>query len=392
MRPLPLLFLVGLVSAVSLVAQVPEARPFGRTPDGREAHLYSLKGDKGFQVDVADYGGCVVRIMAPDRQGALADVVLGFPDVTRYPDQSPYFGALIGRVGNRIAGGRFTLDGRDYTLATNDQPGGLPCHLHGGRIGFDKVFWQAEPLTLAGRPALRLRHTSPDGDEGYPGTLQVEVTYSLTADGGLQIDYHAATDRRTPLNLTNHSYFNLRGEGRGTILGHELQVYADAYTPVDRGLIPTGEIAPVRGTPFDFTSPHAIGERIAANDQQLKFGLGYDHNFALTSGGSAQPVLAACLYEPDSGRVLEVLTTEPGLQFYSGNFLDGTLTGKSGQPYAYRSGLCLETQHFPDSIHHPNFPNAVLSPDKPYRSTTIYRFSTRAAQTAAQSGAQTRSP
>lgn len=373
------IFCVALVlpSAVSFAQPAPvTVKSFGRLPDGRETRLYSLRNTTGFQADIADYGGTVVRLLAPDRRGKLGDVVLGFASVEPYPKQSPYFGALIGRVGNRIAGGSFTLEGKTYTLPTNNSPGGMACTLHGGRVGFDKVIWQAEETRLGGQPALRLRYTSKDGEEGFPGELKVEVTYSLTADDGLRIDYTATCDRPTPINLTNHSYFNLKGEGEGTILDHELTIHAARYTPVDAGLIPTGELAPVKGTPFDFTAPHRIGERIGQPHPQLKYGNGYDHNFVLDSA-AGKLALAATVYEPTSGRVLEVLTTEPGLQFYSGNFLDGRLTGKAGKPYVHRGAFCLETQHFPDSVHRPAFPSTILRPGETYRSTTVYRFSAR---------------
>jgi iduronate 2-sulfatase len=349
---------------------------FGRLPDGRDTQLYTLRNASGFQVEITNYGGTIVRLLAPDRDGKLADVTLGFDTVERYAKQSPYFGALIGRVGNRIAHGKFTLDGETYTLAKNNTPGGIGCTLHGGVVGFDKVLWDAEPTTRDGQPALRLRYTSKDGEEGFPGNLSVEVIYSLTSDDGLRIDYSATTDQATPVNLTNHAYFNLAGEGSGTILDHVLTVKAKHYTPVDQGLIPTGKIAPVKDTPFDFTRPHAIGERVNVDHEQLRAGGGYDHNFGLDSqdGSLAR---AAEVYEPRSGRTMEVLTTEPGLQFYSGNFLDGKLVGKSGRPYVYRGGLCLETQHFPNSINEPSFPTTVLRPGQTYRSTTVYRFSTR---------------
>lgn len=351
-------------------------KSFGRLPDGRETQLHTLRNANGFQVDITNYGGTIVRLLAPDRDGQLADVTLGFASVGPYPKQSPYFGALIGRVGNRIAHGRFTLDSETYMLAKNNTPGGIGCTLHGGLVGFDKVIWDAEPTTRDGQPALRLRYTSKDGEEGFPGKLSVEVVYSLTSDNGLRIDYSATTDRATPVNLTNHAYFNLAGEGSGTILDHVLTVKAKRYTPVDAGLIPTGEIAPVADTPFDFTTPHAIGERVNADHEQLRFGGGYDHNFALDSQDGSL-VLAAEVYEPKSGRRMDVLTTEPGLQFYSGNFLDGKLTGKSGRPYVHRGAFCLETQHYPDSVNQPSFPSTVLRPGQTYRSTTVYRFSTR---------------
>ena len=348
-------------------------RPFGKLPDGRAARLYTLENNSGLHADICDYGGIVVRLTVPDRAGHLADVALGCDSVERYVPNSGYLGALIGRVGNRIAGGQFSLDGKTYALATNNSPGGLPCHLHGGLRGFDQALWAAEVTARDGQPALRLRHVSPDGDAGYPGALHVEVLYSLTADRGLRIDYTATTDRATPVALTNHTYFNLRGEGDGDILGHELTLRARRYTPVNAGLIPTGELAPVAGTPFDFTTPHTIGARITDKNPQLGFGAGYDHNFVLDSADGSL-ALAATVREPESGRVLEVLTTEPGVQFYSGNFLDGTRTGKSGRAYARRSGFCLETQHFPDSMNHPAFPSVVLRPGQTLRSTTVFRF------------------
>ena len=373
----PLIALAALFATVSAPAAplFPDTvQSFGKLPDGREARLYTLRHASGFQADIADFAGAVVRLLVPDRAGRLADVALGFDTVAPYVNESPFFGALIGRVGNRIAGGRFTLDGQTHTLATNNSPGGIPCHLHGGKVGFDKVLWAAEPATRDGQPALRLRYTSPDGEEGYPGTLAVEVTYSLTADPGLRLDYVASTDRATPVNLTNHCYFNLAGAGHGTILGHELTLHAGRYTPVNPGLIPTGELAPVAGTPFDFTTPHVIGARIAADHAQLRLGNGYDHNWVLDSADGTL-ALAATLREPASGRVLEVLTTEPGVQFYTGNFLSDNLVGKSATPYACRGGLCLETQHFPDSVNQPSFPSTILRPGQIYRSTTVYRFS-----------------
>ena len=354
--------------------QLPQ--PFGRLPDGREARLFTLGNAAGLQAEISDFGGTVVRLFAPDQSGRLADVVLGFDSVERYPAESPYFGAIIGRVGNRIADGRFTLDGQTHHLATNNRPDGLPCHLHGGNLGFDKVLWAAEPTTREGHPALRLRYLSTDGEEGYPGNLAVEVTYSLTVDQGLRIDYTATTDRATPVNLTNHSYFNLAGAGQGDVLAHEVTLHASRYTPVRPGLIPTGELAPVSGTPFDFTRPHPIGERIADDHEQLRLGIGYDHNWVLNSTGGSL-ALAATVHEPVSGRILEVLTTEPGIQFYTGNFLTGKLMGKSGATYAHRGGFCLETQHFPDSVNQPAFPSTILRPGQTYRGTTIYRFSVR---------------
>lgn len=364
-----------LIGVNTLTASLP-VEPFGQLPDGRQAHLYTLENSAGLKAVISDYGGIVVRFYAPDRNGKSDDVALGFTALDDYRTRSPYFGCLVGRVGNRIAGGKFSLDGKDYTLATNNTPGGIPCHLHGGRHGFDKVLWTAESTVKAGRPALRLRYRSADGEEGYPGNLDVEVVYSLSEDNGLRIDYLATTDRATPVNLTNHSYFNLQGEGRGTILDHEITIHAQQFTPVNAGLIPTGKRATVSGTPFDFTQAHPIGERIDAADVQLKYGGGYDHNFVLDRGQADLRVVAT-VRDPASGRVLDVLTTEPGMQFYSGNFLDGKLVGKSGQPYLYRGGFALETQHFPDSVNQPDFPNTILRPGETYRSTTIYRFSAR---------------
>jgi aldose 1-epimerase len=369
-----------LLTAPALPAATPDpaipVKSFGRLPDGRETHLFTLENARGFRADISDFGGTVVNLLVPDRAGKFADVALGFDNAARYRAESPFFGALIGRYGNRIAHGRFTLDGATFSLPLNDKPGGIPCSLHGGTIGFDKALWTARPAIVAGNPTLILTYVSTDGEEGYPGKLTAEVTYTVTADNELRIDYRATTDRATPVNLTNHTYFNLHGEGVDTILDHLLTIHAARTTPVNAGLIPTGEIAPVAGTPLDFTSPHAIGERIAAPDEQLKFGGGYDHNWVLDNQGG-RLALAATLYEPQSGRFMEVLTTEPGLQFYSGNFLNGKLTGKSGKQYGFRSGLCLETQHYPDSPNEPGFPNTILRPGETLRSTTIYRFGTK---------------
>ncbi len=351
-------------------------RPFGRLPDGREATLFTLEGERGLRVDLTDFGGTIVNLFAPDRAGRVADVNLGFTDAASYATRSPYFGCLIGRVGNRIGGGGFTLDGRRYPLAQNNEPGGLPCHLHGGRVGFDKVLWAATPTTRDGQPALRLGYVSPDGEEGYPGTLSVEVLYSLTDEGGLRLDYSATTTAPTPVALTNHAYFNLAGEGAGDVLDHEMTIHADRYTPVTPGMIPTGEIAPLRGTPLDFATPRRIGDRIDAPHEQLVRAGGYDHNYVLRDAPGAF-ALAASVHEPASGRVLEVWTTEPGVQFYSGNFLDGSLPSKSGGRYVRRGGLCLETQHFPDSPNRPQFPSVILRPGQTWRSATEFRFGVR---------------
>ena len=346
---------------------------FGKLPDGREAGLFVLENASGLRAEISNYGGIIARLLVPDLAGRVADVALGHDCAADYRKSVSYFGAICGRVGNRIAGGRFTLDGHTHALATNNAPAGRPCHLHGGVRGFDQALWDAEPATRDGQPALRLWHTSPDGDEGYPGTLHVEVLYSLTADRGLRLDYAATTDRATPVALTNHAYFNLRGHGDGDILDHELTLRARRYTPVDAGLIPTGELAPVAGTPFDFTTPHRIGARIAAKHPQLECGLGYDHNFVIDSADRSL-ALAATVREPASGRVLEVLTTEPGVQFYTGNFLDGSQIGKGGRPYVRRGGFCLETQRFPDSPNQPSFPSVILRPGQTLRSTTVFRF------------------
>ncbi len=347
---------------------------FGTTRAGIPAHLYRLENPNGFRAEITDFGGTLVRLLAPDRNGRLADVVLGFDSVERYETDSPYFGGIIGRFGNRIAHGKFTLDGSVISLACNNTPGGIPCHLHGGVVGFDKVMWRAELQAPAEGPALRLQYRSRDGEEGYPGNLDVTVTYTVTADNALRIDYQATTDRPTPVNLTNHSYFNLRGENGGDILGHLLTVNASTYTPVDAGLIPTGDLASVAGTPFDFMAPHPVGERIHAADQQLRQAAGYDHNFVLDRNTDGLE-WAATVFEPDTGRRLDVLTTEPGIQFYSGNFLDGTLAGKNDRIYPHRGGLCLETQHFPDAPNQPQFASVILRKGRELRSSTVHRFS-----------------
>jgi aldose 1-epimerase len=347
-----------------------EKQPFGKTADGTPVDLYTLTNSKGVRVAITNYGGIVVSLFTPDRNGNLGDIVLGFERLEDYLKGHPYFGAIIGRYGNRIAKGRFTLDGVEYKLAQNNGEN----HLHGGLVGFDKKVWKARDFVDAEGQHLELRYTSPDGEEGYPGNLDVTVTYSLNEQNQLRIDYVATTDKPTVVNLTNHSYFNLAGEG--DILGHLLRLNADYFTPVDAGLIPTGELRPVKGTPFDFTEPTPIGARIEQDDEQLRYGRGYDHNFVLRGGGGSLAE-AAEVYEPKTGRVLRVLTTEPGVQFYTGNFLDGTLRGKYGRVYHRRTGFCLETQHFPDSPNKPHFPTTVLRPGQTYRSTTIYEFSAR---------------
>ena len=353
-------------------SQAVTSEPFGTTPEGEAVRLYTVTNANGLVMKVTNYGGIITELHVPDRDGQLEDVVLGFDSLEPYFEDSPYFGALIGRYGNRIAGGKFSLDGETYTLPTNNGPNTL----HGGDVGFDKVVWDAAPFERDGEQGVVLTRTGPDGEQGFPGALDVTVTYTLTDDDELVFDYEATTDRATPVNLTQHSYFNLGGHDSGTVLDHELVINADAFTPVDETLIPTGEVRPVAGTPFDFRAPTAIGARIDADDEQIAYGPGYDHNFVL-NGEAGEMKLAARVYEPTSGRVMEVRTTEPGLQFYSGNFLDGSLTGKGGVTYDRRSAIALETQHFPDSPNQPGFPSTILRPGETYTSRTVYAFSTR---------------
>lgn len=343
-----------------------KAEHFGRMPDGSAIQLYTLSQPGGLRVAITDFGGAITSLWAPDRNGALADVVLGYETLAGYLAGKSFFGGIIGRYGNRIAHGRFTLDGVEHSLPLNNGAN----HLHGGPNGFDRVAWQA----AAGPGAsLKLTRTSADGEEGYPGNLRVAVTYTLDGADTLRIDYCAETDRATPVNLTNHAYFNLAGHDGGDILGHELTVHAQHMTPVDAGLIPTGELRPVAGTPFDFREARRVGERVDADDEQIRLGPGYDHNFVLARS-SAGLQLAARIHEPRSGRVMEILTTEPAIQFYSGNFLSGADIGKGGAAYHRRTGFCLETQHFPDSPNQPAFPNTILRPGERYESTTTLRF------------------
>jgi aldose 1-epimerase len=343
---------------------------FGHAADGKAVELFTLTNPHGLEVRLISYGGIIVSLRVPDRHGRPDDVVLGHDDMKGYLAPSPYFGAIIGRYGNRIAKGRFALGGKTYTLATNNGPN----HLHGGLRGFDKVVWKAEPFETQEGVGVVLSYTSRDGEEGYPGTLHARVTYTLNDRDELIFDYEATTDKATPVNLTQHTYFNLAGDAAGDVLGHELQIVAERYTPVDSTLIPTGVLAPVQGTPFDFRKPTAIGARIDQKDEQLGNGRGYDHNFVLDRP-SAGLALAARLSEATTGRVMEIETTEPGVQFYSGNFLDGTITGKGGRVYRHRHGLCLETQHYPDSPNQPSFPSTILQPGQEYRSRTLLRFS-----------------
>ena len=340
---------------------------FGKTSDGIAVSIYSLSNSHGVEARITTYGGRVVSLTTPDRKGNKADVVLGFDSLTGFAE-SPFFGALVGRYGNRIGGAQFTIDGTEYKLEKNNGANSL----HGGSHGFDKVVWTAREVSGGG---LELTYLSKDGEEGYPGNLKAVVVYHVTDANELRIDYTATTDKPTVVNLTNHSYFNLKGAGVGDIQDHVMMLNADRYTPVDSGQIPTGELLPVAGTPFDFRKPTAIGARIDQNDEQLKIGKGYDHNYVVLNRKGTGLSLAAKVEEPSSGRVLEVLTTEPGVQFYTGNNLDGSIKGKGGKTYVRRGGFCLETQHFPDSPNKPKFPSTVLRPGGTYRTTTVFRFS-----------------
>jgi len=342
--------------------------PYGNTRDGRAVEMYTLTNGNGLEMRVITYGGIITSLKVPDRTGQLGDIVLGFESLEGYLKDPPYFGAIVGRYGNRIAKGQFTLNGTTYKLATNNGPN----HLHGGLKGFDKVVWNGVPGDSPEGVSITLTRTSADGEEGYPGALQASVRYTLTDKNELVVDYRATTDKATPVNLTQHSYFNLAAD-RSDILGHELTIHASRYTPVDDTLIPTGELAPVDGTPFDFRNPTPIGARISADNVQLKNGRGYDHNWVLDrTGAGLQP--AVRVVDPKSGRTLDIATTEPGIQFYSGNFLDGTITGKGGRVYRNRGGLCLETQHYPDSPNHSSFPSTILQPGQTYSSQTVFTF------------------
>jgi aldose 1-epimerase len=342
---------------------------FGKTADGTAVDLYVLTNASGVKAKVITYGALLTEMHVPDRDGKRADVVLGFDNLDDYLKGHPMFGATVGRVANRIAGAKFTLEGKEYKLAANNGPNSI----HGGNKGFDKAVWKAEAKEVPEGVSVRFTHRSPDGDEGYPGNLDVAVTYTLTEKNELTIDYTATTDKATPVNLTNHSYFNLSGGQSANVLKHEVMLTADKYTPADDKLIPTGKIEPVKGTPLDFTMPTAIGARF---DQLKGKPVGYDHNYVLNSEGKSL-ALAARVVEPKSGRVLEMITTEPGVQLYTGNFLDGKLKGKGGVVYGQHAGFCLEAQHFPDAVHHPEFPSIILQPGKTYTQTTIYKFSTK---------------
>ncbi len=371
------LFLVAvfIISTSALAFAQPSItrKPFGKTTGGQAVDIYTLRNTRGMEARITNYGGIVVSLTAPDRDGKFADVVLGYNDLDTYMHPPfPYFGAIVGRYGNRIAKGRFTLNGVEYKLAINNGENSL----HGGLKGFDKVVWIAHERRTATGPALVLTYLSKDGEEGYPGNLRTTVTYTLTNNNELKIEYSATTDKDTVTNLTHHSYFNLAGEGNGDILEHRVMLQADYFIPTDAGSIPTGEIRSVRGTPFDFLKANTIGARINNDDQQLKFGNGYDQTWVI-NGHMGVLRQAAEVYEATSGREMEVWTTEPGVQFYTGNFLDAAIIGKSGKPYPRRSGFCLETQHYPDSPNRPNFPTTTLRKGATYRSTTIYRFSAR---------------
>jgi aldose 1-epimerase len=352
---------------------VSKAERFGSTSDGQPVDIYTIRNSHRVEVRVMTYGGIIVSLRVPDKAGKLDDVALGFDNFEGYlQNNKPYFGAIIGRYANRIANGKFVLDGIEYHLARNNGPNSL----HGGLKGFDKVLWQAAPFENNEGAGIVFSYTSKDGEEGYPGNLRTKVTYTLTDKNELVVDYEATTDKPTPVNLTQHSYFDLAGEGKSKVLSHELTLNADRFTPVDKNLIPTGELRPVKGTPLDFNQPATIGARIDEGYEQLVLAAGYDHNFVINGkAGDLRP--AARVHEPSSGRVMEVYTTEPGIQFYSGNFLDGKIVGKHGYAYKRREGFALETQHFPDSPNHPEFPSMILRPGQTLRSRTVYKFSVK---------------
>ena len=342
---------------------------FGTTTNGQKVDIYTLHNSKGMEAKITNYGGIIVSLKVPDKNGKIADVVLGFDKLSDYEARNPFFGAITGRYANRIANGKFKLNGTEYKLAVNNGPNSL----HGGKVGFDKKVWSASRVHRKDGVGVEMSYTSPDGEEGYPGTLKCLVTYVLTNNNELLIQYSATTDKPTVINLTNHSYFNLAGEGSGNILNHEVTINADYFTPTDDGLIPTGEKADVRGTPLDFTSPHKIGERIGAGFKPLKQGMGYDHNFIISGGHGLK--LAARVKDPRSGRVMEVRTTEPAVQFYSSNHMTKLTGCKNGHTYDFRHAYCFETQHYPDSPNHPDFPTTVLNPGDTYQHTCIYKFS-----------------
>ena len=373
-------FLLAMITESTAVADEISAQAFGQTKDGQTARIFTLRNRNGCEARITDYGAIVVSLTMPDNKGQMSDVVLGFDSLAEYltdayAESCPYFGSTVGRYGNRIALGRFSLEGKQYQLTINNKLNTL----HGGTRGFDKRLWEGKPLTSDDGPALQLQYVSRDGEEGFPGTLTATAIYTLTNNNELKVDLEAATDKTTVVNLTHHSYFNLKGEGSGTILDHEVTLHAAKFTPVaDAGAIPTGELREVKDTPFDFTTPHKIGERIGQDDSQLKYGLGYDHNFVIDGDYlSGKPRSVAHVYEASTGRVLDVESTAPGVQFYTGNFLDGTLVGKSGKAYGKSFGFCLEPQDYPDSPNQPAFPSAVLKPGETYRNSIVYRFSVK---------------
>ena len=366
------LFLMTLSPMTHAASSTITTKPFGTTSAGEKVTQYTLRNDQGASVSIINYGGIVTSLKVPDRKGQYGDVVLGFKTLAEYEKPGPYFGALIGRYGNRIANGEFTLDRKTYHLARNNNGQAL----HGGLKGFEKVIWNATPIETKQGPSLKLTYVSKDGEEGYPGKLSVTASYTLTNRNELKIVYRAKTDKATIVNLTHHSYFNLAGQGSGDILNHLVTIHANKYTPVDKVLIPTGKLAAVKGTPFDFRKPTPIGARINEVNEQLKNGKGYDHNWIADKLPEHLGMIAR-VEEPNSGRVMEVISTEPGVQFYSGNFLDGTIIGKGNKVYGFRNGFCFEPQHFPDSPNHKNFPTTVLRPGETYKNTIIYRFSTK---------------
>ena len=367
-----MLRLAALAFVIAMLATQSTALAEISIDDFDSIKLYTIKNSSGMTVKITNYGAIITSIVVPDRKGKMADVALGYNRVEDYMNavDKPYFGAIVGRYGNRIAKGSFSIGDETYTLAVNNGEN----HLHGGVIGFDKVVWDATLVGGDGYDGVEMSYTAKDGEEGYPGNLSVKVTYKVTNNNEIIVDYFAATDKATPVNLTQHTYFNLKGEGSGDILGHELMLNAKKFTPVDQGLIPTGELRDVAGTPFDFTTAKPIGRDIGQENEQLTFGGGYDHNWVLDKGDDGM-TLAARVHEPTTGRTLEIRTMEPGIQFYCGNFLDGRLKGKAGKPYVHRGGFCLETQHYPDSPNQDNFPSTILKPGDEYKTTTVFKFS-----------------
>ena len=363
--------LISIILSNCSTVKVSKA-PFGKTSDGTSVELFTLENSNGMKAKITNYGGIVTQLHVPDKDGKLGDVVLGYDKLSSYIKASPYFGCITGRYANRIAKGQFTIDGKTYQLATNNGDN----HLHGGEVGFDKRVWKATEVTGIGKAGIALTYLSDDGEEGYPGDLECTVTYWLTNQNELEIEYEASTSKSTPINLTHHSYFNLAGEGSGDILNHEVELFADNYVPTDDGGIPLGKIATVKGTPFDFLTPHKIGKRIGAKDQQIEFGKGYDHNWVINDTGKALNI-AARVTEPKTGRIMEVITDQPGIQFYTGNYLDGANIGKGNKVYNHRNAFCLETQVHPDSPNQDGFPESILNPGEIYRHVCIYRFKTK---------------